>query len=156
AFEWLNKSFNAGLPAGQAAQIGSDPNLASLGNDVRFKEVMVLADKLSWPCAYLPEHRQFDFWVGEWDVQPSSGQPNAGQSVATSIIQGIVGSCIIYENYASGPYSGKSFNFYDANLKKWRQTWVDSVGSISEFAGEFKDGAMRYEGESHRPDGTKI
>ena len=27
---------------------------------------------------------------------------------------------------------------------------------MSEFAGEFKDSAMRFEGESHRPEGTRI
>ena len=52
--------------------------------------------------------------------------------------------------------TGKSLNFYDASLHKWRQTWADSSGGVSEFAGEYKDGALRFEGESHTPVGTKI
>ena len=26
------------------------------------------------PCKARPEYRQFDFWVGEWDVQNPQGQ----------------------------------------------------------------------------------
>lgn len=80
-----------------------------------------------------------------------------GTKVAESSIQRIVGGCVIYENYSQADgYSGKSFNFYDSNLKKWRQTWVDVAGNVSEFAGEFKEGAMYYEGESHLKDGSRV
>jgi hypothetical protein len=97
------------------------------------------------------ENRQFDFWVGEWEV--TSG----GQKVADSSIQPIIGSCVIFENYSDpSGLTGKSFNFYDATLKKWRQTWVDSQGNVSEFCGEYRDGARHYEGESHRRDGQRI
>ena len=103
------------------------------------------------PCPNQSEFRQFDFWVGEWNVT------SEGQTVAQSSIQKIIGSCVIYENYSqSDGYVGKSFNFYDAFLKKWRQTWVDSGGNVSEFSGEVKDGTMHYEGESHRQNGRKI
>jgi hypothetical protein len=103
------------------------------------------------PCVFKQEHRQFDFWVGEWDVM------NKDTKIATSSIQRIVSDCIILENYSQQDgYTGKSFNFYDAALGKWRQTWVDRMGSVSEFVGEFKDNAMRFEGETHRRDGVKV
>ena len=103
------------------------------------------------PCRAKPEYKQFDFWVGEWDVT------ERGEKIATSSVQRIVGDCIIFENYfqADG-YTGKSFNFYDPTLGKWRQTWVDGSGNVSEFVGEYKENAMRFEGESHRQDGQKI
>ncbi|HVG33242.1 MAG TPA: hypothetical protein VM911_09180 [Pyrinomonadaceae bacterium] len=103
------------------------------------------------PCVAKSEHRQFDFWVGEWDVT------DRDKKIATSSIQSIVGSCIVFENYfdATG-YTGKSFNFFDATLGKWRQTWVDSIGHVSEFVGEYRDGAMRFEGETHREDGRRV
>ncbi|NUM79276.1 hypothetical protein HUU42_00620 [bacterium] len=95
--------------------------------------------------------RQFDFWVGEWDVTDS------GQVIATSIEQFLEDSSIIMENYSQKDgYTGKSINFYDRYLKKWRQTWVDRVGNVSEFTGEYRDGAMVFEGESHRANGKKI
>lgn len=94
------------------------------------------------PCA--KEHRQFDFWVGEWDVTAQ------GQKVAVSKITLIEGGCIVLEQYTQRDgYSGQSFNYYNPALGKWRQVWVDSGGNMSEFGGEYKDGAMRYEGVSY-------
>ena len=103
------------------------------------------------PCKTRPEYRQFDFWVGEWDVTAG------GQTVASSTIQRLAGECIIFENYSQPDgFAGKSLNFFDAASGKWRQTWVDAAGNVSEFAGEFRDGAMRYEGESHLRDGRRV
>ena len=103
------------------------------------------------PCSVKSEYKQFDFWVGEWDIIDKD------QKVATSSIQHIVGDCIIFENYfQADSYTGKSFNYFDATLGKWRQTWVDSAGNMSEFIGEFKDNAMRLEGESHRQNGQRV
>lgn len=103
------------------------------------------------PCKSQAESRQFDFWIGEWDVFEDN------QKVAESSIQQIIGGCVIFENYneADG-FSGKSFNFYDSHLRKWRQTWVDVRGMVSEFSGEVKNDAMEYEGESHLPDGRNV
>jgi hypothetical protein len=103
------------------------------------------------PCPSKAEYRQFDFWLGEWDVI------DHGEKIATSSIQNIIGGCVVFENYTQADgYAGKSFNFYDASLGKWRQTWVDAFGNVSEFSGDFKDGAMRYEGETHRWNGVKV
>ncbi len=102
-------------------------------------------------CPTKPEYKQFDFWVGEWDVT------DHGKKIATSSIQRIVGDCIIFENYFQlDGYTGKSFSFFDAVLGKWRQTWVDSAGNVGEFVGEYSESAMRFEGETHRADGQKI
>lgn len=89
--------------------------------------------------------REFDFWLGEWRVTAG------GKVIATSRIESILGGCVILESYEDpSGYRGKSFNFYDSHLDKWRQTWVDTTGSVSEFSGTVRDGAMRYEGETHR------
>ena len=102
------------------------------------------------PCA-AATHREFDFWIGEWNVT------SQGKKVAESSIQRIIEGCVIYENYSQGNnYTGKSFNFYDSTLKQWRQTWVDSGGNVSEFAGQLKDGAMHYAGETHLRDGSRV
>jgi len=150
AFEWLTKALNAGF--GRVAALTSDSDLMSLRDDARFKELLALGDRLTKPCLYQAEHKQFDFWVGEWNVQNPQGQ-----QVGTSSIQRIENGCVILENWIGGQGgTGKSLNFYDASLHKWRQTWADSSGGVSEFAGEYKDGALRFEGESHTPVGTKI
>lgn len=149
AFGWLKKALDAHLS--QPERIETDANFASLRDDQRFKEILAEVAKLKNPCGNQIEYKQFDFWVGEWVVT------SEGQQVATSSIQRIVNSCIIFENYLQADgYLGKSFNFFDAHLRKWRQTWVDARGFVSEFAGEYKDGAMRFEGESHLADGSKV
>ena len=106
--------------------------------------------KVEGPCAVKPEHRQFDFSIGEWDVFSEN------RKVADSSIHKMLENCVIYENYSQmDGYSGKSFNFFDKHLGKWRQTWVDVRGMVSEFTGAVRDEAFIYEGESHYPDGTR-
>jgi len=103
------------------------------------------------PCSTRPEYAHFDFWLGQWDVTDN------GKVIASSSIEKITGGCIILESYRqSDGYSGKSLNFFDSTLDRWRQTWVDSSGNASEFVGEYRDRAMRFEGESHRFGGERI
>jgi hypothetical protein len=129
----------AGIETGAKAHALASLNLDEAGNQ-----------QPPAPCDE-PQFREFDFWVGEWDV--TSG----AKKIAESSIQKIIGSCVIFENYTDPRgFSGKSFNFYDSTLKKWRQTWVDIGGNVSEYSGEYKDGAMRFEGEVHRRNGQRI
>ncbi len=101
------------------------------------------------PCS-LPEHRQFDFWIGEWDVTVS------GKQAGTNSIQPILGNCVLLENWAgNGGVSGKSFNIYDSAKGKWQQTWVDSGGNVLELYGGFNNGAMQLAGETAGKDGKK-
>jgi len=103
------------------------------------------------PTCNLPEQRQFDFWIGDWEVRSGT------EAVATSRIERTIAGCVIRETYTQKDgYTGTSLSFYDSVLHRWRQTWVDSTGSVGEFAGEFRDGAMRFTGETHRFDGTRI
>jgi hypothetical protein len=103
------------------------------------------------PCGAKPEYRQFDFWIGEWDVQAG------GKQVGTNSVQLILSDCVIFENWTGARgMTGKSFNIYNAAKGKWQQTWVDSTGNVLELYGEFKDGAMRLTGEKHGPKGGKI
>lgn len=148
AFEWLNKSMNAGFVA---PQLSTDPDLEGLHSDARFNEVTARAARLSRPCEFTPEYRQFDFWVGEWDVKTPQGQ-----TAGTNTIQRLEEGCLILENWTgSQGGTGKSINFYNASTSKWRQTWVSSTGGVTEYEGSYKDGAMRYEGETQR-NGTKV
>jgi len=79
-----------------------------------------------------------------------------GQQVGTSSIQRIENGCVILEKWTGKMGgTGTSVNFYDGSLHKWRQTWADSSGGAYEYTGAFKDGSMRFEGESHALDGTR-
>jgi hypothetical protein len=141
AFEWLMKSLNTGFP--NPAQVASDPDFASLHTDARFQEVTVLAARLARPCEALPEHQQFDFWVGAWNVEDTKGN-----AVGKNVIERLEQGCMLMENWTGlQGGTGKSINFFDATSHKWRQTWVSSTGNVNEYQGELKDGAMRFEGK---------
>ena len=94
------------------------------------------------PCAANPVYRQFDFWIGEWDVFAVSGK-KAGDSK----IELILDSCIILENWKSSgsDYAGKSFNTYNTSSKQWQQTWVDNKGGSTEFLeGRYENNKMIF------------
>ena len=89
------------------------------------------------PACTAAEHRQFDFWVGEWSVTPTGKE----QPVASSLIEKLYGGCAIRENWMplKGAGGGSLNNYVDG---RWRQTWVDSSNSRVEFEGGLADGKM--------------
>lgn len=100
-------------------------------------------------CASLP-HRQFDFWIGEWEVATANGQ-RAG----TNRIEPILGGCVLHESWTgTGPSRGHSLSAWDAGDNKWHQTWVDNSGTVLRIAGGIVNGEMVMEGERRLPDGT--
>ncbi len=96
------------------------PELQSLHDDPRF---LALLEPLK-PCA-TPEFRQFDFWVGDWDVE-APASPGATSRNRISLIND---GCTLREEYTTpAGYAGTSLNFYDAARKVWHQTWIDNQG----------------------------
>jgi len=94
------------------------------------------------PGCETPEHRQFDFWVGDWKVT-AEGKP-AGENRIEKILKG----CALLENWtgASG-HQGKSLNFYDVRRGVWHQTWIDHNGMALALDGRFEDGKMTLTGQ---------
>ena len=96
------------------------------------------------PACTEPEHRQFDFWVGYWDVYPTG----KNQMVAHSLIEKLYGGCAIRENWMPVKKTGGgSLSSYFADLKRWRQVWTDSTNGWATLEGEFRAGAMVLSGE---------
>jgi hypothetical protein len=78
------------------------------------------------------EHRQFDFWVGRWDVYPTGKD----KLVAHSLIEKLYGGCTIRENWMPlKGTGGGSLNMYDPDDRRWHQTWHDSQNARVEFDG---------------------
>jgi hypothetical protein len=95
------------------------------------------------PACTGPEHRQFDFWVGHWDVYPTSKD----NLVAHSLIEKLYGDCVVRENWM--PLKGTpggSLNHYDRDGGQWHQTWVDASNARVEFDGKLVDGNMVLQG----------
>lgn len=136
ALDTLEKSTATGGIAPET--LNSEKDFAAWKDDTGFKEVVRKNDLAVNPCKASPEFRQFDFWIGEWDVKNPQGVPSG-----TSSVQLILGQCAIFENWTSGSgSSGKSFNIYDAKDKKWHQTWVDDKGTFAHYIGGLQDGKM--------------
>jgi len=88
-------------------------------------------------------HRQFDFWLGDWDVFTPQGAP-AGSNRVERLLDG----CALQEHWeASDGSKGTSLSSYDAVARRWRQTFVDDAGQVYVLEGEFKDGKMVLQGE---------
>jgi hypothetical protein len=95
------------------------------------------------PCA-TPEYRQFDFWVGNWDVYPTA----RNQLIAHSLIENVYNGCGVRENWMplKTENTGGSLNIYVPSEKAWRQTWIDSSGARVDFKGGWNGTVMILEG----------
>jgi len=154
AIEELREAVKQGY--NQPDQLTADADLASLRADARFASIVEQARRNQQPCQYTPEFRQFDFWVGEWNVVATQSGAPAGESR----IERILGNCVILENWTSlgSPgYVGKSYNTYNSSLKRWEQFWVDNAAGMIHFHGGLKDGVMDYwTDDLPQPDGSVL
>ena len=97
-------------------------------------------------------HKQFDFWLGDWDVYTQQGQL-AGQNSITKQLNG----CVLQEVYRTpSNYAGQSINIYDAASGQWHQTWVDNGGFLLSLNGSFVNGSMILEGSGKDQKGAPI
>lgn len=87
--------------------------------------------------------RQFDFWLGDWDVTTPQGKP-AGRNRIQTILSG----CAISEAWtgASGT-SGRSYSAWDARNQQWNQYWVADDAGVLYLSGHMQDGNLVLSGE---------
>jgi hypothetical protein len=95
-----------------------------------------------------PEHQQFAFWVGHWNVTTQGTQ--AGVNRVTMEENG----CVIHERWTGARGgTGQSFNFYDRTIGKWHQFWVDNQGNYLHLTGTYADNRLTLSGTAPGPDG---
>ena len=97
------------------------------------------------PCS-LPEFRQFDFWIGEWEAFGVNGKKGGDSKISL-----ILDSCIILEEWTSAGvqqglrYAGKSFNTWNRAVRQWQQTWVDNTGNTTAYTkGKFENNKIIF------------
>jgi len=93
------------------------------------------------------EYRQFDFWVGDWNVTSvgRDGKPRKSHNR----ISRIQGGCAVLEEYDTQTgYSGISLNYFDAADSRWVQVWIDNQGQPIVQSGGIEDGSMVLRDES--------
>lgn len=115
----------------------SSPEFARWNDDAEFQKPV---EKMV--ACRSAEYRQFDFWVGDWDVHAPNG-PTVGHNRVTLEQDG----CLLVEHWtaAAGVQTGTSFNYYDVRDKKWHQLYLDNSGNAGAFpamAGNLVDGKM--------------
>ena len=104
------------------------------------------------PCAEA-EHRQFDFWLGTWQVETPDGNL-AGHNT----IQRVLNGCALEESWRGAKGSiGKSLNMYYARDRRWHQSWVDGAGGRLDLAGGLDaDGRMVLSGTMPGPQDGEV
>ncbi len=96
------------------------------------------AQQKPFDCAGSEPHRQFDFWLGNWEVHDPSGKLQGFNQ-----IRSVQNGCLLTEHWKSvSGGSGESMNYYDPGSGKWRQLWVDGGASIIDISGGMDDGSM--------------
>ena len=94
-------------------------------------------------------YRQFDFWLGDWNVTVQGKQ--AGTNAITLEEQG----CLIHEHWTgAGGGTGQSFNFYDKATGRWHQFWVDNQGNYLHLTGMYAAERLTLTGEAPGPAGS--
>ena len=102
------------------------------------------------PACDSPGHKQFDFWVGKWEVY----RTDTNQLVARSLIEKLYGGCAVRENWMPiGGTGGGSLNAWRPAEKKWRQTWTDTGNNWNEYVGGMAGGLMVLTGTSAKAAG---
>jgi hypothetical protein len=95
------------------------------------------------PCG-APEHRQFDFWLGTFEVRTADDKL-AGHNVIELTLDG----CALTEHWTgAGGGQGRSINFFDRTDGKWHQVWIDDHGRPLYLAGGLEGGSMVLAGET--------
>lgn len=110
----------------------------------------VTANDAPPPACTAAEYRQFDFWLGEWEVFGKAGKP-----VGRSRIEAVLGGCALAEHWSSGSgpaNDGTSLNLYNAQTGHWEQFWVDAQGGRLSLSGGLAGAAMQLAGVQSKPD----
>lgn len=97
------------------------------------------------------EFRQFDFWVGDWEVRADDAD---AALLGRNRIERSADGCRLLENWTSARGgSGQSLNGWDRRYRVWRQFWIGSDGVVLRLEGGLREGAMVMDGELKGRDG---
>lgn len=103
-----------------------------------------------------PGYREFDFWIGKWDIRQRILQTDGTwkEFDATTHVEPVLGGCALFERWSgtvqffwegmTGParLEGMSFRSYDPEIGEWAIWWIDernpTIGDPNR--GVFEDG----------------
>jgi len=89
------------------------------------------------------EYRQFDFWLGDWDLF----ETGSANSTARVRVDSILDGCVLREHYEDGSgMVGESFTIFDSGRNTWHQTWVTNRGRLLTIEGGPQNGSIVLNG----------
>lgn len=135
------------------AAIEADPHFASLKSHPKWTAVIDAFDAVARPCMHDARNREFDFWLGDWDVR-ATGSPPVGPAARNTVTLENNGCTVVEHWVAPSGAEGQSFNLFDRSRGQWRQTWVDNSGGEHDYHGGVVGGNMVFEGDTPAPGGA--
>jgi hypothetical protein len=123
------------------------------------------------PCAST-EARQFDFWIGTWDIRQSILRRDGSwlSLPARTSVRPALDGCALVEQWEGEVMffwegmteprrrSGLSVRAYDPETKQWYIHWMDTGATRfgPPFIGGFIDGRGQFVRETEAPDGKRL
>ncbi len=143
AVAMLRQLFDNGFPAVNI--FTGDAVLGTLAGDAAFDTLVAEMTAAAYPCENQHAFRQFDFWVGDWDVHIADGTA-AGHNRIEAAERG----CVLIENWVSASGgTGMSVNYLDKATDEWVQIWNASGGSQINIRGGLTEDGMLLNGQIH-------
>jgi hypothetical protein len=136
ALEHLRESVDLGYST--PGLVERDANLTAMKGHPVYDSLLARMYESRFPCRKGAEQRQFDFWLGTWDVY--LGGTKAGVNTISRMADG----CAILEDWNSPQQVGTSLNYYDPQAKIWHQIFVYDNGSSNHWSGGMIDGKMVF------------
>ncbi len=103
-----------------------------------FFSIITAQTTLKNPCSS-KEYKQFDFWIGNWNVYDGKGK-----LIGVNNIVKMPNACTIQENWTSktSKNRGTSYNYYNNKDNSWNQVWIDNSGFSLILKGKFDNEKM--------------
>ena len=139
----LQTLFDAGFTA--VGFINGDPAINSLSGNVQYDALITAMSVQAYPCRNQPGFKDFDFWVGEWDVTTANGTVAGSNSIKIA-----ERGCVLTESWTNtSGGTGMSINYLDMVTGEWVQVWNAEGGSQINIRGGLTDEGMRMVGHLH-------
>jgi tetratricopeptide (TPR) repeat protein len=138
---------------GQPETVRGDSAFRALAGNARYEALLARLQRNAEPCEHAPEARQFDFWIGQWEVFA----PN-GQRLGSNRIEKTLRGCALIENWTDGMgREGKSFNTFDPQRRLWHQLWVSDNGTVTDYSeGKVAGNTLQFTARSRNANGDSV
>lgn len=136
--------------------------LIVLGDCALAQDRVSTSDERAFSAFNNDKHRQFDFWIGTWDVNLRMLQQDLefeDSISAQAHIYSVLGGKAILELWDSKPIKGYSLRYFDPKADQW-VLWLNWPGenqsTISKLTGQFRHGRGDFTSGFTTSDGQEI